>query len=212
MDGRALRLGLNALGDHDRAGQGGEVDETGHQRLTGDVGIDAADETRIDLDDVGPKVDEVLEVRDPGPGIVDRQADIRSEPAQRRVEWRVVVDHHVLRHLEDDRPSPMGEQLLEGVTLRQQRRRDVEAQPGSRGEPGGRTECRPEGRDLEIGAKTGPFGVAEDPVWRLTRVKSSQRLEANGLSGREVLDRLEDRMERSRSVIVSAICTRAPRR
>ena len=56
-----------------------EVDEADDEGLPRDVGVDAADQAGVDLDDVGPQVDEVAEVRDAGPGVIDGQADVGPE-------------------------------------------------------------------------------------------------------------------------------------
>ena len=51
--------------------------------LTREVVIDAADQAKVDLHEVGPQRDDVGEIGDTRAGIVDRQSHVRSEQRDR---------------------------------------------------------------------------------------------------------------------------------
>ena len=80
VGGRALRLGLDALGDDLAARLCCEVHQADHHRLAYHVGVDITDETSVHLDQMRSEFDEVAEVRDSGAGVVDRDPDVCAEP------------------------------------------------------------------------------------------------------------------------------------
>ena len=83
-DAEALdRLGLgrclDALREHERARDCGEVDEPCDEGLAGDIDVDATDDADVDLHEVRSKVDQVPEVGDARAGIIGRDPDVGAE-------------------------------------------------------------------------------------------------------------------------------------
>ena len=72
---RELPVGLDALGDGDEAERVGEAHEVGGDGRVLRVVLDALDEGQVDLDDVDREAAEVLERREPGAEVVERDAD-----------------------------------------------------------------------------------------------------------------------------------------
>ena len=102
-DGRQLGVGLQALGDDLRAGLVGEVDERGGQRPADGVGVDAAGEVAVELDDLGRQLEDVGERGEAGAGVVDRQARAgAAQAAERGAQALVVLDGEVLGQLDDE--------------------------------------------------------------------------------------------------------------
>jgi hypothetical protein len=79
-DHREFRLGFDPFRDHLTPRSGGEVEEAGHNGLAAQIRVHAANQTRVDLDELRPELDEVVEVSDPGAGVIDREANIRAKP------------------------------------------------------------------------------------------------------------------------------------
>src|SRR3954468_845178 len=87
-----LGLLLYALGDEDGVHRAGEVHEQPHQGLLYLVQVDVAHQREVDLDELGPQLEDVLQARVARAGIVDRQPQpCRPRPAQRRGERLVVL-------------------------------------------------------------------------------------------------------------------------
>ena len=63
-----------------------------------------ANQPHVELHEGGPELDDVAEVGDAGPGVVDGDPDVRPETAERGAEGRVVIHGGVLGHLQHDRP------------------------------------------------------------------------------------------------------------
>jgi len=103
LDGLQLRRGLDALRRHHRVDLRGEPDERCGQRTPNGIGVDAADETDVELHDVGGETDDVAERGEPGPHVVHREASAPGPEAFDGLgQDLVVVDRDVFGELEHD--------------------------------------------------------------------------------------------------------------
>ena len=84
--GDGLALGLDALGDDERADAPREPDQALERLLLVVVGVDARDQASIDLDDVGPEQRDAIEVRVTRAHVVEH--DEEATGAERRGEGR----------------------------------------------------------------------------------------------------------------------------
>src|SRR3990172_4365235 len=73
LEDRPLGFGLDPLGDDMAIGRRREVEEGDDEGLPGEIGVHAAHEADVDLHELWPELDEGIEVRDTGTGIVDRE-------------------------------------------------------------------------------------------------------------------------------------------
>ena len=80
---RELLGGLDALGQQDCADRVGEPHQRGRQRVARRVGVDAVRELEVELEDVGAEMEDVLEARVAGTGIVDRDRARRGRGGRR---------------------------------------------------------------------------------------------------------------------------------
>ena len=85
---RGLLGGLDALGDQAAAGGAGEMAHADDHGLAAQVGVDPPDQADVELHEVGAQVDDVAEVGDPGARVVDREADVAPELADRLAHGR----------------------------------------------------------------------------------------------------------------------------
>jgi hypothetical protein len=122
-----------------------EMEEGDDERLPGEIGIHAAHEADVDLHELWPELDEVIEVRDAGTGIVDREAETRAERHEGRPERRVVLDRVVLGDLEDDRPRSGRQDRAQLVPGQDQCRRNVQAEEAFHRQSLGRGDGRAQG-------------------------------------------------------------------
>jgi hypothetical protein len=88
------------------------------QGLAPQVRIDPPDEADVELREVRSQVDDVSEVGDPRPRVVDREADVAAELPDRRAQGVVVPDVLVLGDLEDERPLRRPEDLAQAPAIR----------------------------------------------------------------------------------------------
>jgi hypothetical protein len=116
--GGGLVLGLNPLGDEAAARGAAEVAHADDQGLAPQVRIDPPDEADVELHEVRSQVDDVSEVGDPRPRVVDREADVAAELPDRRAQGVVVPDVLVLGDLEDERPLRRPEDLAQAPAIR----------------------------------------------------------------------------------------------
>ena len=82
-EGGELVRGLDAFGDDHGADLAGETDEGGGEGPPGRIGVDAPDQTDVELDDVGPEVEDVAEAGETGARVVDREPDPDSRSGAR---------------------------------------------------------------------------------------------------------------------------------
>ena len=132
LEGIELLARLDPLGDEPQLALDREVAHAGDQRLAGGLGVDAADQVEVDLHEVRGELQDVAEAGVAGAGIVDREADGRSEPLELAAQSRVVVDLDVLGDLEDDRPLDGRQDLAERAGP-DELGRDVEAEVAAGG-------------------------------------------------------------------------------
>jgi hypothetical protein len=100
---RQLRRPFDAFGDDAGADLLGERHEAPHQRLSGPVALDLADQLAIELEEVGELLDRMLEAGVAGAGVVDGEADAARRPGvEVGAEGVVVGDRLLLGELEDE--------------------------------------------------------------------------------------------------------------
>ena len=190
-----LVAGLDALGDETATGPRGEVLEAGGECLADVVGVDPAHEADVELGEGRSQLEDMAQARVPGPRIVDRQPDI-AKSLERIANEAVVVDRDVLGQLEDERPLRLPDELEElAILLEHEPRGDVEREEEAVRERGAALERCADRRQLVVESEpsTGRLGEP-DLGWRPV-VESGQALETDDVAGREVDDRLEDRVE-----------------
>ena len=104
LQGAQLALGLNPFG-HD-GGVVGVEPEGEHGGAEGPprrVGVDAPGERNVELDDVGPEIENVAEARESRSGIVDGESEaVRSHFRDGLTEEVVIVDAGVFCQLQHD--------------------------------------------------------------------------------------------------------------
>src|SRR5690606_10195515 len=97
-----------------RVGAVHEVDQCPTEGGAGRAGGDALGERDVELDDVRGELDDVLQAREPGAGVVDRdQGAGPTQAPQGLLEQVVVVDHGVLGDLDDQAPVGALDQVEE---------------------------------------------------------------------------------------------------
>ena len=161
---RQLELGLDALGDRP-AGRGGrEVQKPDHQGLPGQVRVDPAHEPDVELHERRAKLNDMPEIGDAGPGVVDRNAHLGTEKVDRGAERFVVGDDHVLGHLQHERSVGRLQESGEASFPGHQGGRDVEAEPCAGRQPGGRLDRGGQSGHLQLALEAHRTGVREDEV------------------------------------------------
>ena len=171
------------------------MDQAGDDGLPADILMDAPDQAGIDLEEVGPQLHEVVEIGDPGAGVVDGQSNVGAQAQDRRPQRGVLGDGFVLGDLQDDRPAPRGQHPGQCRAIGDQRRRGIEAEPCPSGQELGTPERGLEGHCLELDRETTVEGVGEDLVGPAAVAEPGERLEADDPTGGQLDDGLEDRRE-----------------
>jgi hypothetical protein len=171
--------------------------QQGHDEgLPGEVGVHAAHQGDVDLDDLRPELNEVVEVGHARSGVVDGQTEARTKCHEGRSQRAVIVHVIVLGDLEDDWPGPGSEDRAQLVAIRDEPRRDVQAEEPFGGQRlrlrHGRAQCG----GLELSLEAASTRLGEHEIGRGSIVKSSQRLVPDRAAAGEIDHRLEDRMER----------------
>ena len=101
LQGRQFRGRFHTLGDHLRLGLPGELDQRGGQRPARRVGIDAAGQAEVQLDDVGMDRQHVPHARVTCACVVDGHAHAGLAKGRKApVEQTVVVDQRMLGDLQ----------------------------------------------------------------------------------------------------------------
>ena len=131
---RELRLGLDPLGDDLAVGRRREVDEASHDSLPAHVLVDAPHEVRVDLDDVRPEPNEMSEIRDARPSVIDCESDVESEREDGVAKRAVCRDRLVLGDLKDERPLANAQRTPQRVRVGEKGWRDVDTEPGTTGQ------------------------------------------------------------------------------
>ena len=213
---RELLRALDALGDDARADLAGERDGGAQHGLAAGVEIDAGDHAAAELEEVGAQLGDVLERREAGAGVVDRDERAARDPRpQPLAQLDGVLDRVLLGELDHEpRRQALGELEQPGVAERVGRDVDEQQPPGRR--RAGLADRRPAG-DLELVAHAEPAGGGERDVRRQRdeprrRREAGQPLVADRLQIGEPDDRLEDRADRPGGEQLAEVVDRAGRR
>ena len=190
--GRAFRLRLDAFGNDLAARLGRKVDKPNDDGAPARIRVDPVHETGVDLHEVGPELDKVIEVCDPGAGVIGRESNPGAESEHRGAQRRIRLDRLVLGDLEDNRAGPVSQQAPEGAALDEERWRDVEAEPRSGREAARFTQRRIQGRRLELDRHPALDRAREPKVRPTPVVEPRERLKPDSRPGGEVDDRLKD--------------------
>ena len=103
LDGHQLARRLDALGNDPGAGLGREAGQGADERMADGVVLQPADQTAVELDDVGAEGEHVAQAGEAGAGVVDRDAQAIRPQRREDTEQRGVVDDlRVLGELDDD--------------------------------------------------------------------------------------------------------------
>src|SRR5664280_1889150 len=102
------------------------MDESGHDGLPAEIRVDTPHEPNVDLEEVGPQLREVVEVRDTGARVVDGESNVGAETQDRRMQRGVVGDGFVLGDLQDHWPTPRRKGPPEQGGVAGERRGDIE--------------------------------------------------------------------------------------
>jgi hypothetical protein len=116
--GERLEVGevLDPLAADRGAGVGGERGERLEQREAGGIGVGAADEGAVDLEDVRRDADQLLEAGVPGAGVVERDPRAAgAQLAEAEVEQVLGAEQLVLRELDHDPREVLGQCGLDGL-------------------------------------------------------------------------------------------------
>ena len=110
------------------------MDEASHDGLPADILVDAPHEVRVDLDDVRPEPNEMSEIGDARPSVIDCESDVESEREDGVAKRAVCGDRLVLGDLKDERPLANAQRGPQRVGVGEIGWRDVDTEPGTTGQ------------------------------------------------------------------------------
>ena len=150
----------------------GEPHQRGRQRVSCRVGVDAVGEVEVELEDVGAELEDVLETRVAGTGVVHRDAHAAgAEDVERGHERGVVVEAGVLGQLEHDALAGDGCQARFEGAARRGRGRRVDRKELLGPELGKLLERAIDGGQFELDTEPDVGGFGEPFVRWLLRVR-----------------------------------------
>ena len=170
-----------------------DVRQAGDDRLADRVALDGVDHAHVDLHEVRPQPDDVPQVRRAGGSVVEGDPDPVAKGRDRPTQRPPVVRRRVGRDLQHDPMGRSRQQAAQAGARLDHRRGDVQAEPGSRGEPPRGVDGRLEAGQLEFHPAAHRRGVGEPAVGADAVVEARQRLVADGQAGIQGHDGLEDR-------------------
>ena len=169
---RAQRLellgALDALGHDPRADLAGERGGGAQHGLARRVAVDAGDHVARELEEVGPDLGDVLQRREPGAGVVDRDERAAGDPRAQPLAQQRVVEHGVLLGELDHEPLRQSAGDLEQARVAERLRRKVDPQQAAVRRHAGGGDRRP-ARDLEVVAQARAARGGEHHVRRERR-------------------------------------------
>ncbi len=163
-----------------------------HERAVLGLGIHPANEARVELHNVRLELEHVVQAREPGARVVDREPHAaRAEPRQRRCQRRIVADRHVFGDLEDDAARGHARQHLGQRLGTRGRGRYVDVQRRRPRELSDPREGRVDRGELQGLAEADGRGVGEPPIRGASVVEAGEGFDADDFARHEVDDRLE---------------------